>query len=161
MVARSFVTSVLAALLLGSVPAVAIASGSESAGDESAVAQAKEGAKGKGKGKGKDAEKHFPMKSDEFSRRIENRIAKTREKVAAMLEKRKVSEAERTAAMKRFDEGASRVRGAATEAGKDGTVTLDEAKHVREIAKDERKAMRKEVAEHRKDKKGNKKGKKA
>ncbi|MBL9025920.1 MAG: hypothetical protein JNL21_27240 [Myxococcales bacterium] len=159
MVARSFVTSVLAALLLGSVPAVAIASGSESAGDESAVAQAKEGAKGKSKGK--DAEKHFPMKSDEFSRRIENRIAKMRERVAAMLEKRKVSEAERTAALKRFDEGAGRVRGAATEAGKDGTVTLDEAKHVREIAKDERKAMRKEVAEHRKDKKGNKKGKKA
>lgn len=156
MVARSLVTSVLASLLLGSVPAVAIAAGSDGAGDATALAQ--KGA-GRDKAKGKDAAKSFPMKSDEFSRRIENRITKMREKIAAALEKRKVTEAERTAALKRFDQGAARVRGAATEAGKDGTVTLDEAKRVREVVKEERKAMRKDVAEHRKDKKG-KKGKK-
>ena len=85
MVARSLVTSVLASLLLGSVPAVAIAAGSDGAGDATALAQKDAG---RGKAKGKDAAKSFPMKSDEFSRRIENRITKMREKIAAAREKR-------------------------------------------------------------------------
>jgi hypothetical protein len=86
------------------------------------------------------------MKADDFQNRVDQRLTKARTKLVEVMQKRKVAEAEQKKLLARFDQGATRVRSAATEAGKDGTVTLDEAKRVREVAKEERKAMKGAVA---------------
>ena len=154
MFARSIITSLLSALVVGSAfPAAALVRGPGADDGTVELAQAKKEKKEK-KDKA-DHEKHFPMKADEFKRHVETRLSKARGKLVAALDKRKVSEEERTAALKRFDDGAVKVRAAADRVGKDGTVTLDEAKEVRAIAKAERKAMRGAVADR------GKKGKKS
>ncbi len=164
MFARSLIVSLITTALVGSaLPAAALVSGD---GDDVATAElvakdsprderAKEGGKAKGKDKAKDKDpaKHFPMKAADFQKRIDKRLDKARTHLIQMMENRKVAEADQKKALARFDQGATRVRGAATEAGKDGTVTLDEAKRVREVAKEERKAMKGTVA-GKKDKKG-------
>lgn len=156
MFARSLITSVLSALVVGSaLPAAAAYVGGSAGGDDTAeLAQAK-AEKAEKKGKKDEHAKAFPMKAEDFWKRVDARLGKARERLAATLEKRKVSEDEKKAAMKRFDDGAVKVRAAAQTAGKDGTVTLDEAKEVRAVAKAERKAMKGTVA------KQGKKGKKS
>jgi hypothetical protein len=159
MFARSIIASVLSALVVGSaLPAAAAYVGGSAGGEDTAeLARVKaEKKEKKEKGDKGDRAKNFPMKADEFKKQVDGRLAKARAKLAAALEKRKVSEEARRAALKRFDDGAVKVRAAAERAGKDGTVTLDEAKDVRAVAKAERKAMKGAVAER-----NNKKGKKS
>ena len=167
MFARSIIASVLSALVVGSaLPAAAAYVGGAAGGDDTAeLAQVKaektekkEKKDKKDNGKKGEHAKNFPMKADVFKKHVDARLAKAREKLATALEKRKVSEEERNATLKRFDDGAVKVRAAADRAGKDGTVTLEEAKDVRAVAKAERKAMKGAVANR--DKKG-KKSKKA
>ncbi|NUO51729.1 MAG: hypothetical protein HOV80_22995 [Polyangiaceae bacterium] len=164
MFARSIVASVLSALVVGSaLPAAAAYVGGSAGGEDTTeLAQVKAEKTEKKEKKDKkdkgDHAKNFPMKADVFKKHVDARLAKARGKLAAALEKRKVSEEERNAALKRFDDGAVKVRAAADRAGKDGTVTLEEAKDVRAVAKAERKAMKGAVANR--DKKG-KKSKKA
>lgn len=161
MFARSLIMSVLSAAVVGSAfPAAALVLGPDADGDKVELAAAKkdESEKSEKKDKG-DRAKSFPMKGDEFKTRIDARLSKAREKLETLLEKRKVEEEQRRAALKRFDDGAVKVRAAAERAGKDGTVTVEEAKEVRAVAKAERKAMKGAVAE-RPAKKG-KKAKKA
>ncbi len=162
MFARSIIASVLSALVVGSaLPAAAAYVGGSAGGEDTAeLAQVKadkaEKKEKKDNGKKGERAKNFPMKAEDFRKRVDGRLVKAREKLAAALEKRKVSDDQRKAALKRFDDGAVKVRAAADRAGKDGTVTLEEAKEVRAVAKAERKAMKGAVAER-----NNKKGKKS
>lgn len=81
-------------------------------------------------------EKNFPMQAATFKDQVEKRIGKARTKLTAMLDKNKVPEATRAQIMKDFEAGAVAVRTAADRVSKDGQVTQDEAKEVRDLAKD-------------------------
>jgi hypothetical protein len=145
MFGRSILMSVLSAVLVsGAAPALAEVP--EAGAERDAVALAEKGDK---------ADKRFPMPADKFKQGVEKRISKARGKLTAHLDKKKVSKEERDRILARFDRGAAEVRAAADKACKDGTVTLEEAKAVREVAKRERKEMRGQVAKN--GKKGDKK----
>jgi hypothetical protein len=119
------VRSVAAALaLVVAVPSVALADAQPGA------------AQAKGDKARKGNKKSFPMKADAFKQHIEKRIANARTKLDGMLERRQVPEATRAQIKKDFDAGAVAVRAAADRVAKDGEVTQDEAKQVRELAKD-------------------------
>jgi len=111
------------------------------------------------KGKGKDKDADFPMASAKFMERVEKRIAKTKERVTARLDKRNVPADKRKAILADLDAGATKVRAAAVDAGKDGTVTADEAKTVRALAKDLRADAREKYGKGKNGGKG-KRGKK-
>ena len=77
----------------------------------------------------------FPMKADKFEKTVEKRIEHVKAKVKAALEKLNIPDADKAKVMKEVDEAAATVRAAAKKAGSDGTVTKDEAKTVRDLAK--------------------------
>lgn len=87
----------------------------------------------KGAGKGEKAQ--FPMAADKFNEKVEARITKVRQKLVDHMTKKGVDADKQTAALAKFDEAAKQVREAATNAGADGTVTKEEAKNVRDLAK--------------------------
>lgn len=101
---------------------------------------------------GGDKAKKFPMPAAEFQKNVEARIAKRKDKLTEKMAERKVPADKQREVLAEFDAGAAKVRAAATQAGKDGTVTLDEAKEVHKIAKEQRKEVRAKLG---------KKGKKA
>lgn len=88
-----------------------------------------------------DRDKHFPMKSKEFSEKLEKRLTKVKARITKKVEKAKLTEAEKTKVMNEVDAGAKAVRAAAEAAGKDGTITKEEAKDIRTKAKDARKKI--------------------
>ncbi len=77
----------------------------------------------------------FPMKADQFEKVVEKRIEHIKSKVEAALKKHNTSDADKAKVMKEVDDGAVAVRAAAKKAGADGTVTKDEAKTIRDLAK--------------------------
>ena len=85
------------------------------------------------KGAGKEKGKHFPMATAKFKEVVEKRIAKVKERVAERMEKRNVPADKRREIMADVDAGAAKVRAAADQAGKDGTITAEEAKTVRGV----------------------------
>ena len=98
--------------------------------------------------------KHFPMTAESFNKHIEKRITHMRERLTQMLADRKVPEAKQVQIKKDFEDGATAIRAAATRAGADGTVTKEEAKDVRKLAKDlRRKGREKHMPGKGKDKK--------
>ncbi len=109
---------------------------------EGAPAPAERVAK-KAKGEKGDKAKHFPMTAAKFAELVEKRITKSKERLGERLDEANVPADKRKAIMADFDAGATKVRAAAQAAGKDGTVTAEEAKGVRELAKDLRKDARK------------------
>lgn len=109
------------------------------AGESDKSAQAEGRAEKKAKG---DKAKHFPMTAAKFKEKVEARITKSKERISAKLNEKNVPADKQKAAIAAFDAGATRVRAAADAAGKDGTVTADEAKGVRELAKQLRKDAR-------------------
>ena len=119
---RSIVSPLAVALVL----AVTAAPLTAFAGDKAPVAETKK-------------DKHFPMTAESFNKRIEKRIAHMRERLTQMLAAHKVPEAKQAQIKKDFEDGAAAIRAAATRAGADGTVTKEEAKDVRSLAKDLRK----------------------
>ena len=127
MLARSWLKSILvAAFVSTAMPAVAFAD------DAGARTEKREG-----KAKGKDrAEAQFPMKAADFKERAEKRIAKIRERVTQHLAERGATADEQKKVLAKFDEGAAKVRAAVDGVTKDGTVTREEAKSVRKVAKD-------------------------
>jgi hypothetical protein len=140
---RSFVRPLFVALTL----AFATTAAASAFADESG-AKAAEHSKGKGKGKDKgkhhrkiDAEK-FPMEGDKFTKGVDARVAKAKEKLEGALTKHGVAAAEKTKLLKEFDTGAEAVKAAAKKAAKDGTVSKEEAKDVRELVKNLRKQLR-------------------
>ena len=84
----------------------------------------------------------FPMTAESFNKLIEKRITKTREHLTEKLAERKVPEAKQAEIKKDFEAGAAAIRAAAAKAGADGTVTKEEAKDVRGLAKDLRQKAR-------------------
>ena len=77
----------------------------------------------------------FPMTAESFNKRIETRITKIREHLSEKLAKRNVPEAKQAEIKKAFEAKAAALRAAAAKAGADGTVTKEEAKDVRGVAK--------------------------
>lgn len=137
---RSFVRPLAVALSLAFAAATAASPAlAEGKGDKSA-----EVAKGKGKGKGKARNKgeHFPMEGEKFTKRVDARISKAKEKLSGALSKHGASDADKTRILKEFDAGAATVREAAKRVAKDGTVTKDEAKEVRGLVKSLRKQLK-------------------
>jgi NhaP-type Na+/H+ and K+/H+ antiporter len=145
MFARKMIRSVLVVACLSAfVPVTAFA-------DE---ARRKDGSSEKAKERKVDRAK-FPMPAAKFKEMIEKRISKAQERITKGLEKRNVPEATRKEALARFEKGATQVRTAADAAAKDGTVTLEEAKSVRELAK----SLQKDARTAMKNDKGKGKGK--
>lgn len=104
--------------------------------------------------KGGDKAKKFPMPAAEFQKHVETRIAKRKEKLTEKMTERKVPAEKQKAVLAEFEAGAAKVRAAATEAGKDGTVTLAEATEVHKIAKEQRKEVRSKLGKKGKKGKG-------
>lgn len=81
-------------------------------------------------------ERKFPMPAESFNKMIEKRITKAREHLVRALDKHNVPEATKAQAKKDFDDGAAAVRALSAKVRADGTVTEDEAKQVRGLAKE-------------------------
>ena len=96
--------------------------------------------------KGKDHAKHFPMAADKFTKMVDSRLVKAKEKLEQALTEKKVETDKKTKILKDFDDGAALVRAAAKRAGKDGEVTKDEAKEVRGMVKTLRQELRAKYA---------------
>ena len=123
---RTFVRPLAVALTLAfaAVPATALAEGNHPRRDEA-----------KNKGEHKKDRAQFPIAADKFQAHVEKRITKMRERIESRMEKRNVLDAKRVEVRKNFEAGAGQVREAAKRAGADGTVTKEEAKQVRDLAK--------------------------
>ena len=89
-----------------------------------------------------DKAKHFPMPAAEFKTKVDRRITKMRAKMEAKMKEKSVPADKQKTALATFDAGATKVRAAAADAGKDGTVTKEEAKGVHDLAKQLRKGAR-------------------
>ena len=81
-------------------------------------------------------DERFPMSAKEFSEDVEKRIRKTFDRISAKLDEHKVPAAKREEIKKAMEAGATKIRAAAAKVGADGTVTKEEAKEVRDLAKD-------------------------
>lgn len=77
----------------------------------------------------------FPMKADEFQKRLDGRLAKARERMEHHLIEKQVPADKAKEIRARFDAGVAQVNTAAKQATADGVVTADEAKQVREVAR--------------------------
>jgi hypothetical protein len=97
------------------------------------------------KGRG-DKAKEFPMPTAKFKEKVEGRITKSRARIESKMKEKSVPADKQKTALAAFDAGAVKVRAAADAAGKDGTVTFEEAKGVRELTKQLRKDARGKVA---------------
>lgn len=147
---RRSIRIVLASFALLAVAAPTAAFADTARGDE--VAQ-----DGDGKGKGKEA---FPMAADAFKQKVEARITKARQHLVDHMAKKGVDEQKQKDNLAKFDEAAKQVREATDAACADGTVTKDEAKSVRDLAKKLHHKAKGKKAEKAKGKKGKGKGKK-
>ena len=144
---RSWIKVALVSLgLAAAVPAFAFAGAK--AGESTALAKGD-----------KDHEKQFPMKADAFMEKVNGRIAKMEERVTKRLEERNVPDEKRKEVLAKLAATSEQVRAAARAAGEDGTVTADEAKGVRKIAKDLRGKHKGKKGEGKGKGKGAKKGK--
>jgi hypothetical protein len=165
MFGRSIIMSVLSAALVGSaLPAAALVRGAGAEAEATELARQDDTKSDKKEKKEKrekaDRDQGFPMKAADFKQRVETRIAKVRERVSKMLDKRNVGAEERKAMMARLDQSAAKIRAAADRVGKDGTVTVEEAKEVRLVAKAERQGLKDAAVAHKKGDKADK-GKRA
>ena len=152
---RTFVRPLAIALSLAfaAIPATALADSSRPA-----PAEVKEG-KEHGKGKGKDHDKkdrerpQFPLEAAKFQQIVDKRIGRARTRMEKAMEKHNVPDALKVQIRKEFDAGAAQVQAAAKRVSADGTVTKEEAKEVRDLAKDlKQKARGKLGRAHKKDK---------
>ena len=87
-------------------------------------------------------ERKFPMPAESFNKLIEKRLSMAREHLVKALDKHNVPEATKAQAKKDFDDGAAAVRALSAKVQADGTVTKEEAKQVRGLAKDLRQKAR-------------------
>jgi hypothetical protein len=84
------------------------------------------------KGKG-DHAKNFPMPAAEFKSKVDARTAKARQRMEEKATGLAADHAKELRA--KFDSGVAQVNAEVSKATADGTVTLEEAKKVREVAK--------------------------
>lgn len=142
---RSLFRALAVASTLAFVAAPAIAFAGEGHPKDSAK---EEGKHGKGK--------HFPIAAEKFQKHVDKRIEKARAKLEERMKQKNLPEDKRAALRKAFDAGAVQVQAAAKKAGEDGTVTKDEAKAVRELARSLRQKAREQLGHGRGDKKHDK-----
>lgn len=121
-------TIAIAAAMTFAVPAVALAADRPTP----AETKAKKGEHKKGK---KGERPSFPMKAEKFMEHIDKRIAHMKAKVDARLERSDLDDAKKAEIRAKVNEASTKVRAAAQQAAADGTVTKDEAKQVREVAR--------------------------
>ena len=76
----------------------------------------------------------FPMKADAFQQKIDARLSKAKTRLEKRIVDKKLDAQKAQELRNRFDARAQKVRAAAAEAEKDGTVTKEEAKTVRQAA---------------------------
>jgi hypothetical protein len=138
MFARSMFRTLALVAAVSALPATALAAGPEGARPGQSAEEHGKGPRGKG-----EREAHqFPMKGGDFITMVEARIQKVRAKVQEKLAKHPLPDATKKQVMTEVDAGAAKVRAAAQKAAADGTVTKEEAKDVRELAKDVKKDLR-------------------
>lgn len=138
MFGRSMIRTLALVFAVSALPATALAAGPD--GTSGAV---EHGAKAKrGEGKGQREAHQFPMKGGDFITMVDARIVKIRARVQEKLAKHPLPEATKKAVLADVDAGAARVKAAAQKAAADGTVTREEAKSVRDVAKDVKKEVR-------------------
>lgn len=145
---RSFVRPLVVALSLAFAATAAAPAFAETGSDRSSEHVKEKGKdkadhKGKrGKGKGKRAKLQFPLDAEKFSKHVDARIAKAKERLSGALDKHSVGDAQKTKILKDFDDSAALVRAAVKRAAKDGTITKEEAKDVRALVKNLRKQLK-------------------
>lgn len=147
---RTFVRPLFVALSLAFATTAAAPAFAESS--DAKVAAPKD--KGHKKGDRKHDHKHdkkgdkpqFPVKADGFAKMVDTRLSDAKTKLESGLARHKVEGDAKAAVLKDFDTGAALVRAAAKRVGKDGEVTKDEAKEVRQLVKSLRKDMRTKFA---------------
>ncbi len=82
-----------------------------------------------------DRAARFPMKPEAFEQLVEKRIAKAREHLERVLAAQPLPDLVKVSVRRDFEEGAAQVRAAAKKAADGGTVTKEEARAVRELAR--------------------------
>ena len=100
-----------------------------------APAQKPAAAKHQGK---EDHDKKFPMKADEFRQHVAGRVAKAREHMEKRISTRNVPEDKAKEIRAKFNAGVAALNQKVEAVCADGTVTKEEAKEVRKIAKEMR-----------------------
>ncbi len=139
---RSFVRPLFVALSLAFATTAAAPAFADNTGDDASEQAKEKGKHGKGKGKGKGKDLKFPVDAEKFSKRVDTRIVRVKDKLSGALTKHGIAEAEKAKILKQFDDGAATVRAAVKVAAKDGQVTKEEAKNVRGLVKDLRKQLK-------------------
>ena len=139
---RSFVRPLFVALSLAFATTAAAPAFADNAGGDASEQAKEKGKHGKGKGKGKGKKLEFPIDAEKFSKHVDTRIVRVKDKLSGALTKHGIAEAEKTKILKQFDDGAATVRAAVKVAAKDGQVTKEEAKNVRGLVKDLRKQLK-------------------
>jgi hypothetical protein len=114
------------------------------------------GAFAEGQDAGKHGGKHFPMAAAEFRQKHDAHVAKARAKMEERIKERKLDAEKAKELRARFDAVNAKVTQAVAKVTADGTVTKDEAKEVRQTARD---ARREAHGGHGKGKRGAKRGK--
>lgn len=128
--ARSMVRAFAVALAVFVVPGMAMA-----AGPEGRAEKVQRGDRG-------DHEKAFPMKGADFIAKVEARIQKVRSRVQERIAKMPLTDAQKKQVMAEVDAGSAKVKVAAQKAAADGTVTKEEGKQVRDLAKEVKRELR-------------------
>ena len=82
----------------------------------------------------KEHKGEMPMKSEDFEKMVEERIAQVRSHVEVALQTQPFPDSTKAQIRKDMDAGAETVRAAAKNAGKDGTVTAKEMEAVKNVA---------------------------
>ena len=85
------------------------------------------------KGKGGDHAKNFPMPAAQFKAKVDAKTAKAKQRMEDKVKGLPADQAKELRA--KFDSGVAQVNAEVAKATADGTVTHDEAKKVREVAK--------------------------
>ena len=75
----------------------------------------------------------FPMKADEFQKRIDGRLQKKKERIEKKLSEKQVPADKAKEIRDRFAENAAKIAAATKQVTSDGVVTEEEAKQVREV----------------------------
>lgn len=84
---------------------------------------------------GKKKRVAFPIPADTFTKHVEKRIEKARGRMESHMKEKNLPEADRAARRKAFDASATELRAVAKRVAQDGTVTKEEAKEVRKVAR--------------------------
>ena len=151
---RTFVRPLAVALTFAFAvaPASAFAEGGRPVPTEAKEGKGHGKKHGKHEGKKDGAHRKFPIEAAKFQQGVDKRISKARERLESVMTKRNAPDALKVQIRKEFEAGVVYVQAAAKRVGADGTVTKEEAKEVRDLAKSLKQKAREKLG-------GGKKGK--